>query len=259
MITIFIVTTIIIKIVQPPKKDVIMKIQKEFLLYLLTSFSIFIITSSSKLPPTKELTIIAQRDFLHDYNSRCLLKLNPIGTIVTPNDMDDDGNILIDETRNSAIIHIAKPQKGIIRVTVNFENECFMTDYKIDYAQLTDKNNIIHLYENSITLKTSSKEKTLQGKKSYKSECFHNKRPENVNLTEARPGAVVAVQAPAKMTVEDILHKYHSKEHILKSLVEQGYHQSNLTQKNLELYGKLTPNQIEYIMTHLPLNGNVTL
>lgn len=234
-----------------------MKIQKQILFCVITSFSMIMLASlsqhkTSKLPPVKQITIIAQRDFLHDHDSRCLIKVNPLGTIVTPNDMDSNGFIILDENRNSAIFHIAQPADGIIHLSTNFECNCFTTHYTITYDQLADKNNVIHLDDDFTEIS-----KRLVGKNSHKPACSKNKQRIAIASEDVRPGAVITPADSPKMTIEDILRKHQDSRHILKALKEQGYNQSNLTQKNLELPGKLSKAQIEYIMERLPLDKNV--
>lgn len=234
-----------------------MKIQKKILFYFIASFSITMLTpllqsKAPKLPPTKEITIIAQRDFLHKNNSRCLIKINPLGTVATPNDMDIDGYIVLDENRNSAIFHIPRPKDNSVNLMVNFECNCFTTHYTIIYSQLTEKKNTIYLNDDSSEIST-----LLVGKNSHKETCSKNKQPIAIASENVRPGAVITPPAPAKMTLVDILRKHHNSKNILRALIEQGYNQSNLTQRNLELPGKLSKAQIQYILKRLPLANNV--
>lgn len=234
-----------------------MKIQKQILFWVISSFSMIMIASLSKqkasnLPPVKQITIIAQRDFLHEHDSKCLIKINPLGTVVTPNDMNKDGFVVLDENRNSAIFHIAESEDGIINLFVNFECNCFTTHYRINYDQLADKYNVINLHDDFAEVS-----KRLVGKNSHKPACSKNKQRIAIASEDVRPGAVIEPAALPKMTIEDILHTYHDSRHILQALKEQGYNQSNLSQKNLELPGKLSKAQITYIMERLPLDKNV--
>lgn len=234
-----------------------MKIQKQILFCVISSFSMIMLTSLSQqktatLPPVKQITIIAQRDFLHAHNSRCLLKINPPGAVITPNDMDADGHVILDEMRNSAIFRFQKPEDDILHITANFECNCFTTLYTIPYSQLADSDNTITLNDDSTEIS-----KPLTGKNSFKTICSKNKQPLKASAEEVRPGAVVTPFAPAKMTIADILNTYRDSRHILQALKKEGYNQSNLTQKQLELPGKLTDAQIKYIMERLPLSKNV--
>lgn len=236
-----------------------MKIQKQILFCVMASFSIVTFASLQQekaplLPPVKQLSVIAQRDFLHERNSKCLIKLNPLAKLVTPNDMNQDEFVVLDENRNSAIFHVTEPKDGVIHLFTNFECNCFTTHYTIPYDQLTDKNNVIQLLDDSAEIS-----RRLIGKNSHKPVCSKNKQRIAVASEDVRPGAVIEPQPSPKMTIEDILHTYHDSRHILQALKAQGYNQSNLTQKNLELPGKLSKAQIKYIMERLPLDKNVVL
>ena len=212
----------------------------------LLSLASFPTKATLKQPSEKQLTIIADKDFLHDHDSKCLLKVNPIGTVVTSNDMDDRGNIILDEKQDRVVIRVPKPKDGILHLDINFECNCFTTHHTISYAQLSDHNSI-NLYDDSSTMTT-----TLSGTNKHKTACSKNKQRIGRASEHTRPGAVVEPAMPERMTVGDILHNFHETKHILQILKKEGYTLQNITKQDLELPGKLSDAQIEYIMQRLP-------
>ena len=210
---------------------------------------------------SKELQIFADINFLHDHDSKCLVKIHPTGKIVTPNNMDDDGNIILQESRNSASIQIPKQKNNIISITVNFKSNCFITNYEIPYEQLTNFGNIINFYENQSTIsqindKNDKATKILIGKVKTKNLC-DQKTYSNKKHINTRPNSINTPPNNKRMTPKDILHSYQNLSDkdlpsIVKKLKKEGYSQKTLTEYDLQLIGKLSTYQIKFIIDHLP-------
>lgn len=202
---------------------------------------------------TKEIEIVAPIDFLHKHNSNCFVLLSPIGTVKSKNYMDENGYIVLQESRNSAVVSMPKPKNNIISLTVDYKAHCFIRDYEIPFADLDLTGNRIDVYEDYATLTTieNKKVRNLRTIKTDKNLCSSH------SSSESRPNRLTK-QTPTdvglwkKRSIATVLRENKTTKDILQALKDEGYNQDNLTESGLRLPGTLTQKQIRYIMDRLP-------
>lgn len=215
--------------------------------------SLFIQTMTIQTNTTKEIEIVAPIDFLHKHNSKCFVLISPIGTIKSKNNMDENGYIILQESRNSAVIKIPKPKDNIISLKVDYKAHCFIRDYEILFTDLDTTGNRIDVYEKHATLTTIADKKVRHLRKSTtdKELCSPD------TSSESRSNSLT-IQTPPdiglwkKRSITTVLRENKTTKEILQVLKKEGYNQDNLTESQLRLPGKLTQKQIRYIMDRLP-------